>query len=97
MPLVLFAVTLDRPNPRMLSADARAVLATPSYVEIEEEDGDPGGITRAEINDADVRLAEFLDGADVYVEGEAGDVLDDTTDERAVATRMWGRARVIER
>jgi hypothetical protein len=82
----------------MIPADARAVLATADYIEIEQEDGDPGGITHAEVDDADIRpLGEFQDGQEVYVEGEAGDVLDDTSAERAAATRMWGRAKLIER
>ncbi len=100
----------DHDAPRPLRRDARPAepahalrrcTRRPRHPQLRRESrkrtATQGGLPAPRFNDADVRLAEFLDGADVYVEGEAGDVLDDTTDERAVATRMWGRARVIER
>jgi hypothetical protein len=98
MPLVLFDVAFDPRSPRVLPVDIRAVPAEP-YAGIEDDAGNPGGVTRADIRSEDVRcLGEFDDGSDVYVESDAtDDVLDDTDDEAAAASRIWWRGRVLER
>lgn len=98
MPLVLFDANFSEHNPRVLPADARAVPAEP-YVHIDDEAGNPGGVTRADLADDTIRpLGSFEDGAEVFIEGVADDdVLDDTDAETAAATRIWFRAAVLER
>ena len=98
MPLVLFDVTFDPRNPRVLPCDVRAVPAEP-YAGIEEEAGNPGGITRADIAAIDIRcIGEFEDGQEVYVESDASDdVLDNADDETCAGSRIWWRGRVLER
>jgi hypothetical protein len=98
MPLVSFTVTFgDETTPRILPAAARAVPAE-LYTGIEDEAGNPGGITRGDLADGDVRgLGDFEDGHDVYVEGDPEDVLDDTDDETSMVSRIWWRATIVER
>jgi hypothetical protein len=97
MPLLEFVVTFDPRNPRVLPCDTLAVAAG-RYLRVEEDAGDPGGIVRADIAGDDIRaLGEFEDGDDVYVEGDAEDVLDDADDETSTASRIWWRGRVVER
>lgn len=92
MPLVLFDVSFDKPNPRVVPAETRAV-AGEAYAHVDDEAGNPGGITAADVADDYIRqLDSFEHGAEVFVEGEPDDVLDD---EEPVATRIWWRARVI--
>jgi hypothetical protein len=98
MPLVAFTVTFgDQANPRVIPADAHAVPAE-LYARVDDDAGNPGGITRGDIAGDDIRaLGEFEDGADVYVEAEADDVLDDADEETTLASRIWWRARILER
>jgi hypothetical protein len=99
MPLLVFIVWRDdQPNPRVVAGGTRAVPAD-LYASVDEAAGNPGGVTRADLTDADIRaLSEFVDGQEVYVESsEPADVLDDTDDTTATATRIWWRARVVER
>ena len=98
MPLLLFNVSFDRPNPRVISADTPAVPAEP-YSAVDDAAGNPGGITRADIQDQDIRpVGCFQDGDEVLVESDDPDaVLDDTDTETAALTRIWWRATVIER
>ncbi|MFI5297301.1 MAG: hypothetical protein ACHREM_04325 [Polyangiales bacterium] len=95
MALVLFTAAFDRPNPRPLPGDPRAVPAAP-YAHVDDEAGNPGGITRADVADEFIRaLSGFEDGAEIFVESDDdGDVLDD---EEAEGTRIWWRAVVVER
>lgn len=92
VPRVLFAVNFGaRPNPRVIPADTRAVPAAP-YQHIDDAAGNPGGITRADLDTVDVRpLGTFEDGAEIYCEGEPDDVLDDEDPE---GSRIWWRATV---
>jgi hypothetical protein len=97
MPVVSYAVPFSKPNPSVLSANTRAVPAA-LYRPIESEAGEPGGVTASDIDPQQVRaLGDFSDGDEVYVEGEPDDVLDDTDDDTAAATRIWFRARLLER
>ena len=99
MPLILFTASFaGQSNPRVLPAGTPAVLAG-HYIRVEEDAGNPGGVTRGDIASADIRtLGECADGQDVYVESDAtDDVLDDTDDETSVTSRIWWRATVLER
>ena len=97
MPLVLFDIAFDPRNPRVLPCDAHAVAAGP-YIQVEEDAGDAGGVTRADIKVVDIRaLGEFEDGKEVFVEGDAEHVLDDADDETTLASRVWWRGRVLEK
>jgi hypothetical protein len=64
------------------------------YRQREADAGDPGGIVRADIDDADILpLESYEDGDEVYIEGpEPDDVLDH---EEPEATHIWWRARVL--
>ena len=95
MPLIAIAVHSNDPTPhRVVPADIRAVPAA-KYALYEEAAGNPGGITRGELADDDIRaLSTYEDGEAVYMEGDPGEVLDD---EQGEATRIWWRARLIER
>lgn len=66
---------------------------------MDDDAANPGGVTRADIRAEGVRrLGEFEDGQEVYVESDAtDDVLDDTDDDTAMASRIWWRGRVLER
>ncbi len=93
MPTVIFNVTFELPNPRDLDPEPLAVPAA-GYAHLDDEAGNPGGIMRIEINPADIRqLGSFEVGDEVFVEGDADDVLDDDEPE---ATRIWWRGSVIE-
>jgi len=97
MPFILFSVSIgDQPNPRVLSADARAVAAAPD-LSVDEEADDPGGITRADIADGDIRpVGTFEPGAEVYVESpDHEDVLDDTDETTEAETHIWWRAVIL--
>ena len=97
MPLVQFSVSFDdKPKPRVLAAEARAVAAEP-YLSVDEEAGDPGGVTRADIADGDIRpLGTFEDGAEVYVESpDPTDALDDTDESTDAETHIWWRAVIL--
>ena len=97
MPLVLFDLAFDPRNPRVLPCDARAVAAEPC-AEVDDDAGNPGGVTRGDIRSEDVRgLGEFERGQQVYVEGDPEAVLDDADDETTAACRIWWRGRVLER
>lgn len=94
--LVLFAVSFDKPNPRTLTSDARAVPAA-LYQHLLDDEGHPGGITRGDIEDNVIRrLAEFDDGAEVFVESDDPDDFLDLGDEEGDAEqgRIWWRATI---
>ena len=95
MPLVLFNISFDTRDPKMLFCDARAVPAEPC-AQIEDDPGNPGGVTRRDIADVDIRtLGAFEDGAEDYVESDAGaDVLDDADEATERLTRIWWRATI---
>jgi hypothetical protein len=92
MPLMLFNVSFDTQNPSMLLCDARAVPAEPR-AQLGDDAGNPGGVTRGDIADADIR-AVGENGSDVYVEGDPEDVLEDEGDATTLATRVWWRAPI---
>lgn len=93
MPTVIFNVSFEKPNPREIGPEPLAVPAA-AYAHLDDEAGNPGGIMRIEINPADIRpLGQFLVGDEVFVQGDANDVLDDDEPE---ATRIWWRGTVIE-
>ena len=98
MPFVMFAMPRDNPTPHELPSDTQAVPAEP-YLALEEAHGNPGGITRAELLDSDIRpLSSFEDGALLYVESDdPTDVLDDTDEDTERLTRIWWRAVLVER
>ncbi len=97
MPFVMILMPADNATPRLLPPDVRAVGAEP-YLAIEEAHGNPGGLTRAELRDDDIRaLGSFDDGDQLYLEGEPEQVLDDTDDDTIAATRVWWRAVLVER
>ena len=97
MPLVLFDVAFDPRSPRVLPCDERAVAAE-RYAGIEDDAGNPGGVTRGNIRAVDIRaLGEFESGEEVYVEGDAEEVLDDADDETTRASCIWWRGRILER
>lgn len=99
MPLILFDITFSKPNPRVLPADTPAVTCE-AYPHLQEVAEDTGGITRADIDPADIQtLADLPDGAQLFVESDdpAADTLDDTDDETSAATRIWWKATVVER
>ena len=93
MPLVLFDVAYDKPNPSRVEPDARAVPAD-VYAHLDDDAGNPGGITKADIPDGDIRsLGSFEHGSEVYVEADdPNDVLDDDDPD---ATRIWWRGTII--
>jgi hypothetical protein len=93
MPLVVYAAAIKRAKATILAADTRAVSAE-AYECIEAESGDTGGILRGDILDPDIRpLGSFVDGDEVYVEGDdPDDVLDDTDDTTIRDTHIWWRA-----
>ena len=98
LPFVMILMPVGRETPRLLPPDVRAVPAEP-YLAAEEAQGNPGGITRAELVDSDIRpLGSFEDGALLYIESDdPTDALDDTDDDSIAATRVWWRARLVER
>ena len=98
MPFVMILMPVGRETPRLLPSDVRAVGAEP-YLALEEAHGNPGGLTRADLLDNDIRpLGSFEDGDEIYVESDdPTDVLDDTDDDTIAATRVWWRARLVER
>ena len=97
MPFILFSVSFDdQRNPRVLAAEACAVRAEP-YLGVDEEAGDPGGITRADVSDGDIRaLGTFDDGGEADVESpELEDVLDNTDESAEAETHIWWRAVIL--
>ena len=93
VPLVLFDVSYRRQNPSHVEPDARAVSAE-RYGYVDDDAGNPGGITRAEIGEGDIRqLSEFGDATEVFVESEdPDDVLDD---EDPNGSRIWWRGTTL--
>jgi len=83
----------DRPT--TLDGSTNAVLADTR----KEYDVGQGGVTRAEVNPEDVAaLVTYPVGSELFAEsGLSGDVLDDSTDEAATASRIWWRVVVVER
>jgi hypothetical protein len=93
MPTVIFNISFEKPNPRDLDPEPPAVPAA-RYAHLDDEAGNPGGIMQGEIDPADIRtLGQFQVGDEVFVQGDAADVLDDDEPD---ATRIWWRGRVIE-
>lgn len=93
MAAVFIYVGADRRNSQPLPDDTPAVAAA-VYAHLDDEAGNPGGIMRIEINPADIQpLGNFDVGAEVFVESEPEDVLDDMEPE---ATRIWWRGTITE-
>lgn len=96
MPRLLFMVNFGgKPNPRTVLADARAVPAAP-YQHLLDDEGLPGDITRADIEDNVIRrLGTFEAGAEVFVEADdPNDFLDLGEQDDAEQGRIWWRATV---
>ncbi len=81
----------DRPT--LLPPETRAVLAS----RYEQYDVGQGGVTFEEVDSENVQpLGVFPVLSEVFVESSAaGDVLDDSTEETATASRIWWRLVVI--
>ena len=91
MPRVAFTVSLEMPNPREVDPGLPAVPAAP-YVHLDDEAGNPGGVTRADLAGASPQpIGSFQVGVEVFVQSE--DVLDDADPE---TTRIWWRGTIIE-
>jgi hypothetical protein len=76
-----------------LPEETRAV-AGEKYAHLDEGQS---GITRADINDEDIRtLGSFKLGDDVFVESEEpDDCLDDSDEQREKDTRIWWRVTLV--
>jgi hypothetical protein len=96
MPIVIFAVMIHKglvadDVPR----DARAVPVA-RYIHLDHEHGCALAVTRAQINAADIQpLATYSIGADLYIEGEPRENLDDNDD--TGNARIWWRAVITGR
>jgi hypothetical protein len=63
---------------------------------VDEESGNPGGITTGDIKEGDIRpLGSFMTGSEVYVESDdPEDCLDDTDEESQRKTHIWWLAEI---
>jgi hypothetical protein len=92
MPLVIFDVTYKGPPPCEVSGETCAVRAAP-YVCVDDEAGNPGGVTRADLNDDDIRpLGAFKIGDEVFIEGLPQETLN--VDDETGRARIWWRALI---
>ena len=94
MPIVIFDVAYyEKTNPDHVERDARAVSGT-TYNDLDNDAGNPGGITRDQISEADIRtLGEFAVGTEVFIEGEPRENLDDA--DETGGSRIWWRGTVV--
>ena len=91
MPRILYDVSEGTPPPREVSGETRAVRAAP-YVQLDDEAGNPGGVTRADLDEPDIQtLGDFRIGDEVFVEGDPDETLDPDDPEQG---RIWWRATV---